>query len=175
MKFLAASALAIILATAIAAPAVAQNYEVNLMSANGGFIVNRAGALMLPPPEYDKPFTGEIVLIRANRERMEIACPKSLYPLTIGCATRYPPAWSRDGKDYLCVVIILNDELLKEVSPWSYEVIWRHEIGHCNGWKGHAGARPLVPLDVVPFHRTPVRGERPSDLAKKQKADGSDD
>jgi hypothetical protein len=164
MKFLAASALAIILATAIAAPAVAQTYQVNLPSADGKFIVNRAGSFILPPVEYDKPFTGALILRRVNREQMKIMCPKSMYPLTLGCATLYPPAWGLNGDKYVCIVIILEDEILNQISPWSYDILWRHEMGHCNGWVGHTGAQPLLPFDVLPSQRAPLRGEWPSDL-----------
>jgi hypothetical protein len=45
-----------------------------------------------------------------------------------------------------CRIIIANDDLLhdrvKALGFWDFEIILRHEIGHCNGWDGdHKGAR----------------------------------
>jgi hypothetical protein len=59
------------------------------------------------------------------------------------------------------LVVILNDELLKEVSPWSYDVILAHEIGHCNGWPGsHVGARiPGYPQATHYEGDEPANGE----------------
>jgi hypothetical protein len=64
---------------------------------------------------------------------MELHCPKSLYPITLACATRI-------GTNS-CRIVIANDDIL-QLGPWSYEVVFRHERGHCHSWPAHhPGAR----------------------------------
>jgi hypothetical protein len=49
---------------------------------------------------------------------------------------------SQPMNQYIAVIYIAVNELLNTGHGWTYEVIHRHEIGHCNGWPGsHAGAR----------------------------------
>src|SRR5205085_10400186 len=95
------------------------------------------GWLILPPPEYDKPFTGKLTEIRVPPETMRAICPKTIFPLTLACA--YP---TRDQSE--CLIIMLSDEMLK-AAGWAPEIVRRHEVGHCNGFPAdHRGARPLA-------------------------------
>ena len=95
------------------------------------------GWAVLPPPEYDKPFTGKLTEIRVPPETMRAICPKTIFPLTLACA--YP---TRDQSE--CLIIMLSDELIK-AAGWTPEIVRRHEVGHCNGFPAdHRGARPLA-------------------------------
>jgi hypothetical protein len=91
----------------------------------------------IPPVEYDKPFKGKLTEIRVTPEIMRAICPKTTFPVTLGCS--YPPV-----HDNQCVIIMLEDKHL-EAAGWSAGYVRRHEIGHCNGFPAdHRGARPLA-------------------------------
>ncbi len=86
----------------------------------------------MPPLEYDYPYSGTLTVIRADRGMLERLCPKTSLPLTLGCNYRY-------AKSNECHVYIAKDELLAGTG-WTYEIIFRHEVAHCNGWGGdHKG------------------------------------
>src|SRR5262245_51350031 len=137
MKFLAATALALTLIT----PATAQSL--------------RPGALIIPPIELDYPHQGTLTIVRADRELLKVRCPKTSMPLTLGCSSRY---------NQYCTIHIANDEILNSAAGlgWSYEIILRHEVGHCNDaagiWKDHKGARTVdAPRGKAPEPMPPPR------------------
>jgi hypothetical protein len=118
MKFLAASALAFLALTTGTAHAESLNN-----------IFNAAG---LPPAEYDHPFKGTTNVLRVGPEIMGRMCPKSRFPVTLSCVY---------GSKDECAIIMLHDNLIREMG-WTYEVVYRHEVGHCNGWPAtHGGSR----------------------------------
>ena len=86
-----------------------------------------------PPPEFDKPYEGYLILKRpATEEEVKGHCHHPV-PYYIGCASR---VW--DGK--VCAVFIVADEVLAKYGL-KLEGVPRHEIGHCHGWpKTHPGA-----------------------------------
>jgi hypothetical protein len=91
---------------------------------------------VLPPPEYDKPFAGKLTEIRVGPAIMRSICPKTIYPVTLGCA------YSTSDKSE-CVIVLVSDELIR-AAGWTSEIVRRHEIGHCNGFPAdHRGARPV--------------------------------
>jgi hypothetical protein len=70
---------------------------------------------------------------------MQEACPKTPFPITLGCAQRYTKA----GQNYSCTVYVAQDDILKP-TEWTYQTILRHETGHCNGWPAnHPGMRTV--------------------------------
>jgi hypothetical protein len=99
------------------------------------------GARMIAPPlEYDRPYEGHLVVMRGDANVMKALCPKSAFPVTLGCARRY------EKKNY-CIVYIADDDILKKAS-FPYEAVHRHEVGHCNGWPtDHKGSRPYSSRD----------------------------
>jgi hypothetical protein len=139
----------------------------------------------LPPIEYDQPYQGHMVVIRGDKAQMVGLCPKTPMPITLGCAIHV-------GEGRGCIVVIANDEILKR-TPWSYDMVWRHENGHCQNWGGdHRGARPATAenmanfpakaeppptpsvvamgdrMGVLPSMDVPLRGQWPSDLRRSQ-------
>src|SRR5205823_7404331 len=91
--------------------------------------------LVLPPPEYDKPFPGKLQEIRVPPETMRAICPKTPLPLTLACT--YP---THDQSQ--CLIIMVSDEIIR-VAGWSPEIVRRHEVGHCNGFRAIIVARGL--------------------------------
>jgi hypothetical protein len=102
----------------------------------------------LPPLQYDYPYQGQLTLIRGNLAVMNAACLEAkaaMYPIPYACAIVYRRAdTSPTAPGDLCHVFIAEDDLLR---GWVYKDVLRHELGHCNGWKGHAGGRlpPALP------------------------------
>jgi hypothetical protein len=110
MKFLAATALAVCTATAGCAP---------LHPAEQSFAPVKPPEpppprlrAVLPPLEYDHPYGGALMITRGDKEVMTKECPKTPFPITIGCSHEYPST-------NFCHVFIASDEILKAVG-WTY-------------------------------------------------------
>jgi hypothetical protein len=109
---------------------------------------------VLPPVEYDQPYTGQMVIVRGDKAKMDGLCPK----MALGCAIKV-------GEGRGCIIVIANDDILKR-TPWNYEMVLRHENGHCQNWPGdHRGARPATaenmanyPAKAEPIPTPPVAG-----------------
>ena len=88
----------------------------------------------LPPPEFDKPYGGELIVISGQtQERMKQLCPPAAFPWYLGCA--YP---TTVGK---CLIVMAREEDINRAG-FDIRTVMRHELGHCNGWPGnHPGAR----------------------------------
>jgi hypothetical protein len=109
---------------------------------------------VLPPVEFDKPYEGELQIFRVEAERIPYVCPKTSYPLTLGCAVRFNP--DPDAPLGSCHIVLAPDDVINATN-WTPEIVLRHEIGHCNGWTNeHKGARRLAADDVEKL----LRGEK---------------
>jgi hypothetical protein len=98
-----------------------------------------------PPPEFDKPFDGDLTIQRLSWDEIQKNCP----PGTLACAWVTPK---------VCVVMIPNDDFLKRRGGRQYEDILRHEIGHCNGWPSdHGGAYLQSHTPEQPVHNFPPK------------------
>jgi hypothetical protein len=76
----------------------------------------------LPPEEYDRPYTGELKIIRHDTvTEVQAACPT--VPNPMACARVFSAT--------KCEVHLLPDYMYVRDGP---DIIMRHEIGHCNGW-----------------------------------------
>jgi hypothetical protein len=125
----------------------------------------------LPPVEYDKPFAGKYSEIRVGATVMGYVCPKTPWPVTLGCAVHDT---QRDSERITvpateCIVYIANDDIL-EKAGWSYDILMRHERAHCHGWpQSHPGARMAFTKEpgIIPRYEAPERGQWPSDLKRK--------
>jgi hypothetical protein len=90
----------------------------------------------VPPLQYDYRFQGHMTLTRGNADVMRDVCPtSSFYPVVpLACNHAY-------RLRNMCHVYIADDEILK-AEKMPYDAVYRHEIGHCNGWPGdHLGWR----------------------------------
>jgi hypothetical protein len=96
------------------------------------------GDRILPPKEYDKPYTDGFLVIRQGETMQEMTrfCPMQPpfgYP-RLACSYQY-------AKSAGCVVFVATDDMIKSygIDPTA---VMRHELGHCNGWPStHFGAR----------------------------------
>jgi hypothetical protein len=92
--------------------------------------------LLLPPAEYDHPYTGRSLEIqRTTPAEIVIQCPATARSSVGALACAFPLTDS-------CTVVMVDDDLLRKAG-FTPELVLRHELGHCNGWSGdHEGARP---------------------------------
>jgi hypothetical protein len=86
----------------------------------------------LPPPEFDREYTGQLVVTKWNDYSLiRIICKDT--PNAVACSYRTYDSVS--GKPISCLVML-------GPGTWSDERVLQHELGHCNGWPGdHRGAR----------------------------------
>jgi hypothetical protein len=103
---------------------------------------------ILPPLGYDYPYQGALTIARGDAKTMKEICPENSTPLTLACAISYPSVKT-------CHIYIAEDDLLctlggrlskcvyQEAPRLLYELLLRHEMGHCNGWQDHIGMRPF--------------------------------
>jgi len=93
----------------------------------------------LPPPEYDKPFTGKLLIRRFETEEEIVEVCKG--SSKVACAAR-----SVDGST--CHLFIAGDRVIKSHhTTWLF--VLRHELGHCNGWtKAHERPRKVEMVDI---------------------------
>lgn len=97
---------------------------------------------VLPPVEYDVPFTGKLKVIRGDAFLMQRLCPKTALPITLGCS--YAAADKSE-----CIVIMAEDGIIYDAG-WTPQLVWRHERGHCGGWGAdHKGSRPATPENLA--------------------------
>jgi hypothetical protein len=98
---------------------------------------------LIPPPEYDRPYTGTLTIERVtDPAAVQMLCPNLGGGEHFGCA--------KVAKDLSwCNVYIVSDAFINKRSNevttlfgHSYENFLQHEIAHCNGWPGdHPNAR----------------------------------
>jgi hypothetical protein len=96
-------------------------------------------APVLPtPPEYDKPYTGRVVIniARDMDEMAELCSPNPLASVALGCAFRYSDA--NTGLPRVCYIYIAPDSYIRTQygGRATREDVIRHEMAHCNGWPG---------------------------------------
>lgn len=92
----------------------------------------------IPPEQYDKPFTaGPTIVVRGDEKLMGQICPKTPFPITLGCRVSLNSATPSP----VCFIVIANDDILAS-QGWNRAEVLRHEKGHCHGWPAdHPGMR----------------------------------
>ena len=79
---------------------------------------------LLPPPQYDKQYDGELEMQRiSTQEEIDRICKGTSH---YACTLR-----SHNGKR--CWIFIATDDVLKS-QGMHYAFALRHELAHCNGW-----------------------------------------
>ena len=84
----------------------------------------------LPPPKYSN-YKGEYQILRASIYWITMICQNSLkyeHQEAVGCVR---------AQGTKCIVLIALDEQLKE-RGWDYDIVLKHELGHCAGGKHDA-------------------------------------
>ena len=111
----------------------------------------RAGRpLPMPPPEYDKPYDGPMIVAHVDAKMMAQLCPRTIIdrtsrlevPVTLGCRHMVPvPNAAQQTTGYACLIVMAQDDIITGMGyrPIDIEI---HERAHCLGWGAdHPGAR----------------------------------
>ena len=86
-------------------------------------------ARIMPPTEFDHEYLGVMIVTRVDEEGIRVEC-HGLTPT--GCAQKRMECWATKC-DQACLVWIVYDDILN-YQRYSYDVVYRHERAHCNGW-----------------------------------------
>ena len=79
----------------------------------------------LPPKEFDHRYTGTLTIFKdMKQENIPRECP-GYKPFACARANHF-------GPNTCANTIVEKDEI--EKLGWNYDIVMRHEIGHCNGW-----------------------------------------
>ena len=102
--------------------------------------------MILPPLEWDKPYTGPLTIDIAKDTREVQRLCGGLPTPRVACS------YSQGGK--WCRIIKVSDETLRSMG-WNPLHIMRHEHAHCWGvWDNdHKGARPISDADDIRWRR----------------------
>jgi len=87
----------------------------------------------LPPKEFDHEYNGTLTLFK-ELDQKDMPCRHERKRELDELGTR-PYACvhaNHFGPNTCAIWIMKRDEI--EYDGWSYDIIMRHEIGHCNGW-----------------------------------------
>jgi len=102
----------------------------------------------LPPPQYDHPYAGELIINRVGPEvGVALSCPTANFVTgrAIACNLRT----IGPGPKERCEIFIAADSVIASVGL-TFDLVLRHEIGHCNGWPGdHPYARYISEADIL--------------------------
>jgi len=85
---------------------------------------------ILPPKQFDRDYDGELELHHMSAQDVIRICgPAVKTPgrQAIACARAFLGVPNR------CIVFIMTESELAR-RGWSYDIILRHELGHCHGW-----------------------------------------
>jgi len=94
----------------------------------------------LPPKEFDHEYDGELTIKCMIEEDVYRECRLGVKPghgRPLACARAYrelpPSSTSPMGMPKSCTIWMMTKDDLERLG-WSYDIVLRHEIGHCNGW-----------------------------------------
>ena len=100
-----------------------------------------ASQRLLPPLEYDRPYTGGLVVMKLeSNEDVLLICPQVTKVPVKACA-QHTLVKRKDGSWTHCTIYMPVDSVIISAG-YKPDTIYRHELGHCNGWgDDHKGAR----------------------------------
>ena len=100
------------------------------------YLMRPPGAVrVLPPPEYDRPYTGKLTIERVDTpEQVQTAC--NLKKPALACA--FP------GDGTRCRIVMVPDEFIR-ATGYTPEIVLRHERGHCQFWPANHPNQQLLP------------------------------
>src|SRR5262245_57117399 len=137
MKSLFTLATALVLVWASTEAADAQNNLSNLLfPPPTGVLIKppKPKYMILPPVQYDKYYEGDLTIrIVQTLDELLAAC-RGTNRMWLACSMVY---------EKNCIIYMLPDETTRK-HGWTTGLLLRHEMGHCNGWRGdHPGERAI--------------------------------
>jgi hypothetical protein len=86
--------------------------------------------LVLPPKEFDHKYDGKLTVEYYSPEDIYLRCRNAIRQRPgrpLACTYR-----NHAGPDTCLILMVTRDDL--EKYGWSYDIVLRHELGHCQGW-----------------------------------------
>src|SRR5215813_11864902 len=94
----------------------------------------------LPPKEFDREYDGKLIIKYMIQEDIDRECRLGVKPgggRPLACARAFreesPSSIFPWGLPKSCTIYMMTETAYARLG-WSYDIILRHEIGHCNGW-----------------------------------------
>jgi hypothetical protein len=81
-----------------------------------------------PPAEYDKPYAGELEIVRIANEADMLKICKGISKYACSSRTIDP------SKPPHCIIFLLPDKRTRGYGSAAVAHVWHHELAHCNGW-----------------------------------------
>jgi hypothetical protein len=85
---------------------------------------------VLPPKEFDHDYDGNLTIKHMNRDDIYRECALAMRPgqgKPLACTRAF------HGVPKTCSIWIMFEGDLNRLG-WDYNIVLRHELGHCNGW-----------------------------------------
>ena len=85
---------------------------------------------MLPPKEFDHKYDGELTIKYLVPEDIRRQCAAAMKPGNgppLACTQAF------QGTPKTCTIWMMTEAELNK-RGWSYDIVLRHELGHCAGW-----------------------------------------
>ena len=125
-----------------AAPAAAQSIPLPPKKPPAPFVKPKP-AYILPPAEYDHPYTAGqfwVTVVDSQADVRDKCESTRLLDVALACARQ--TYLKSDPSVKVCWIVIANADVINSAG-YVYDVVLRHEIGHCNGWPAdHPNAQP---------------------------------
>ena len=102
---------------------------------------------ILPPEQFDHPYTGLVIVHRLKTEGvMREICADIDANVWLGCSYKLKHA---------CLIVLAAEPVMRAYGITG-NMVFRHEEGHCNGWPAsHSGARTYWDAKMMPASDTP--------------------
>jgi hypothetical protein len=85
---------------------------------------------VLPPSEFDREYDGELEIIHKIPEDIYRTCQSAVRNghRALACSRAFL------GNPKACTIYMMTENELARLG-WDYNIVLRHELGHCQGWK----------------------------------------
>jgi hypothetical protein len=135
------TAIALLSVALTAAPAAAQS--IPLPPKKPAPFVKPRPAYILPPAAYDHPYTAGqfwVTVVDSQADVRDKCESTRLLDVALACARQTHV--KSDPSVKVCWIVIANADVIN-AAGYVYDIVLRHEIGHCNGWPAdHPNAQP---------------------------------
>ena len=84
---------------------------------------------VLPPKEFDHEYDGELKIQHMIAEDIDELCRGAVRDgqRALACTRAFY------GNPKSCTIYMMTEDDLARLG-WNYNIVLRHELGHCNGW-----------------------------------------
>ena len=92
-----------------------------------------------PPPEYDIPYTGVLIIQHLPIEQVHKLCWDKFLACTLPISTDPNGRGAQitmNGNRAGCLIVMPTDDYIKQHTAQDPSETLRHELAHCNGWPG---------------------------------------